>query len=99
MGFFIEFSQFNSRHGLWGGCAFQPSERLTGRIKNIKKQNPNHRVCGYSNKSFAGYFHRDLVAMSRGIAKVEGRARSDKDFGVKLRRLERVITLGQKRKI
>jgi hypothetical protein len=37
--------------------------------------------------------------MSRGIAKVEGRAGSDKDFGAQLRRLEGVITLGQKRKI
>ncbi len=56
-------------------------------------------LCGYSHKSFAEYFHRDSVAMSRGIAKVEGRAGTDKDFGRKLRRLERVITLGQKRKI
>jgi len=57
------------------------------------------KLCGYSNKSFAEYFHRDPVAMSRGIAKVEGRAGSDKDFETKLRKLEGAITLGQKRKI
>jgi chromosomal replication initiation ATPase DnaA len=57
------------------------------------------KLCGYSNKSLAWYFHRDPVAMSRGIAKVEGRIRSDKDFEAKLRKLEEVITLGQKRKI
>jgi len=39
------------------------------------------------------------VAISGGIAKVEGGAGSDKDFGAKLRRLEGVITLGQRRKI
>jgi hypothetical protein len=37
--------------------------------------------------------------MSWGIAKVEGRAGSDKDFGAKLPRLEGVITLYQKRKM
>ncbi len=57
------------------------------------------KLCGYSNKSFAEYFHRDPVAMSRGIAKVEGKAGSDKDFEAKLRRLEGMITLGQKGKI
>jgi hypothetical protein len=34
--------------------------------------------------------------MNRGIAKVEGRAGSDKDFGAKLRRLEGVITFGER---
>jgi hypothetical protein len=57
------------------------------------------KLCGYSNKSFAEYFHRDPVAISRGIAKVEGRSGSDKNFAAKLQRLEGLITLGQKQKI
>ncbi len=57
------------------------------------------KLCGYSNKSIAEYFHRDPVAISRGIGRVEGRTGSDKDFEAKLRRLEGVITMGQKRKI
>jgi putative transposase len=57
------------------------------------------KLCGYSNKSFAEYFHRDPVAMSRGIAKVERKMRVDKAFETKLRKLEGAITLGQKRKI
>jgi putative transposase len=57
------------------------------------------KLGGYSMRGLAEYFHRDPVAMSRGIAKVEGRAGTDKDFEVKLRRLEGKIMLGQKRKI
>jgi REP element-mobilizing transposase RayT len=57
------------------------------------------KLCGYSNKSFAEYFHRDPVAISRGIGKVEGRMGADKNFKAKLRRLEEVITLDRKRKI
>ena len=57
------------------------------------------KLCGYSIRSLAEHFHRDPVAMSRGIAKVEGRAGPDKDFEVKLWRLEGKITLGQKKKI
>ena len=57
------------------------------------------RLCGYSIKSLAEYFHRDPVAMSRGIEKVEGRIKSDRDLEAKLRKLEEVITLGRKRKI
>jgi chromosomal replication initiation ATPase DnaA len=57
------------------------------------------KLCSYSNKSIAEYFYRDPVVVSRGIAKVERRAGSDKDFEARLRRLERVIALGQKRKI
>jgi hypothetical protein len=37
--------------------------------------------------------------MRMDIAKVEGRAESDKDFEAKLRRLKGATTLGQKRKI
>ena len=37
--------------------------------------------------------------VSSQFSKVKGRAGSDKDFEARLRRLERVITLGQKRKI
>ena len=73
-----------NREGAWG-------RGIVGYIGN--------RLCGYSNKSLAEYFHRDPVAMSRGIAKVEGRIKSDKDFRANLRKLEEVITLGQKRKI
>jgi len=77
-------SMTRNREGAWGRA-------IVGYVgKNL---------CGYSNKSIAEYFHRDPVAMSRGIAKVEGRTGSDKDFEAKLRRLEGVITLGQKRKI
>ena len=77
-------SMTRNREGAWGRA-------IAGYV--------GRELCGYSNKSLAGYFHRDPVAMSRGIAKVEGRAGSDKDFGAKLRGLERMITLGQKRKI
>lgn len=77
-------SMTRNREGAWGRA-------IVGYVgKNL---------CGYSNKSFAEYFHRDPVAMSRGIAKVEGRVGSDKDFEAKLRRLEGMIMLGQKRKI
>ena len=57
------------------------------------------KLCGYSIRSLAEYFHRDPVAMSRGMGKVEGRVGADKDFEVKLRELEGAITLGRKRKI
>jgi chromosomal replication initiation ATPase DnaA len=57
------------------------------------------RLSDYSNKSLAEYFHRDPVAMSRGIAKVEERIRLYKDFEANLRKLEEVVTMGQKRKI
>jgi len=77
-------SMTRNREGAWG----------RGIVGYVGK-----RLCGYSNKSFSEYFHRDPVAISRGIAKVEGKIGSDKDFGAKLRRLERVITLGQRRKI
>jgi putative transposase len=77
-------SMSRNRQGAWG----------RGIVGYVGK-----KLCGYSNKSLAEYFHRDPVAMSRGIAKVEGRIRSDKDFEAKLRKLEEVITLGQKRKI
>jgi putative transposase len=77
-------SMTRNREGAWGRA-------IVGYV--------GKKLCGYSNKSFAEYFHRDPVAMSRGIAKVEGRAGSDKDFQAKLRRLEGAITLGQKRKI
>ena len=78
------FSRSRNREGVWG----------RGIIGYVGK-----KLCGYSNKSLSEYFHRDPVAMSRGIAKVEGRIRSDKDFEAKLQKLEEVITLGQKPKI
>jgi hypothetical protein len=57
------------------------------------------KLCGYSTKSLAEYFHRDPVAMSRGIGKVERRMGVDKAFEAKLRGLEAAITLGRRRKI
>jgi putative transposase len=57
------------------------------------------KLCGYSTKSLAEYFHRDPVAMSRGIGKVEGRMGGDKAFEAKLRKLEGTVTLDRKRKI
>lgn len=57
------------------------------------------KLGGYLTKSLAEYFHRDPVAMSRGIGKVEGRIGIDKNFEAKLRRLEEEITLGRRRKI
>ena len=77
-------SMTRNREGAWG----------RGIVGYVGK-----RLCGYSNKSFSECFYRDPVVISRGIAKVEGKIGSDKDFEAKLRRLERVITLGQRRKI
>jgi hypothetical protein len=57
------------------------------------------KLCGYSIRSLAEYFHRDPVAMSWGIGKVEGRMGVDKAFEAKLRKLEGSITLDRKRKI
>ena len=57
------------------------------------------KLCGYSVKSLAEYFHRDPVAMSRGMGKVERRMGADKDLKTKLRKLEEAITLDRKRKI
>lgn len=57
------------------------------------------RLCGYLNKSFAQYFHRDPVAVSRGIAKVEEKIRSDKAFEITLQRLEEEVVRGARRKI
>jgi len=57
------------------------------------------KLCGYSIKNLAEYFHRDPVAMSWGIGKVEGRMGVDKDFEAKLRKLEGAITLDRRRKI
>src|SRR3990170_5391485 len=57
------------------------------------------KLCGYSVKSLAEYFHRDPVAMSRGMGNVERRMGADKDLKTKLRKLEEAITLDRKRKI
>jgi len=57
------------------------------------------KLCGYSIRSLAEYFHRDPVAMSRGMGKVERKMGVDRDFEAKLRDLEEAITLGRKRKI
>jgi hypothetical protein len=57
------------------------------------------KLGGYSTKSLAEYFHRDPVAMSRGIGKVEGRMGTDKNFEGKLQELEGAITKGRRRKI
>jgi putative transposase len=57
------------------------------------------KLCGYSTKGLAEHFHRDPVAMSRGIGKVEGSIGVDKAFEAKLRKLEGTITLDRKRKI
>jgi len=57
------------------------------------------KLCGYSTKSLAEYFHRDPVAMSRGIGKVEGRMGTDKTFEARLQELEGAITQGRRRKI
>jgi hypothetical protein len=57
------------------------------------------KLCGYSTKSLAEYFHRDPVAMSRGIGKVEGRMGGDKALEAKLRKLEGAVTLDRRRKI
>lgn len=56
-------------------------------------------LCGFSVKSLAEYFHRDPVAMSRGIGKVLARMGVDKDFEAKLRKLKGSITIDKKRKI
>ncbi|MGA2464621.1 MAG: hypothetical protein ABSH06_09745 [Thermodesulfobacteriota bacterium] len=57
------------------------------------------RLCDYSTKNLAEYFHRDPVAMSWGIGNVEASMGADKTFEAKLRKLEGTITLGRKRKI
>lgn len=57
------------------------------------------KLCGYSTKTLAEYFHRDPVAMSRGIGKVEGRMGGDKVLEAKVRKLEGAITLYRKQKI
>lgn len=57
------------------------------------------KLCDYSVKSLAEYFHRDPVAMSRGMGKVERRMGADKDLKTKLRKLEEAIILDRKRKI
>jgi len=57
------------------------------------------KLCGYSIRSVAEYFHRDPVAISRGIGKVEGRMGADKRFQTRLRELEGAVTLKRKRKI
>jgi putative transposase len=56
-------------------------------------------LCGFSVKSLAEYFHRDPVAMSRGISKVLARVRVDKSFDANLRKLKGSITKDKKRKI
>jgi REP element-mobilizing transposase RayT len=77
-------SMTRNREGAWG----------RGIVGYVGK-----KLCGYSNKSFAEYFHRDPVAMSRGIGNVEASMGADKTFETKLRKLEGTITLGRKLKI
>ena len=57
------------------------------------------KLCGYSTKSLAEYFHREPVVMSRGIGRVEGRMGTDKTFEARLQELEGAITQGRRRKI
>jgi REP element-mobilizing transposase RayT len=77
-------SMSRNREGAWG-------RGMVGYV--------GRRLCGYSNKSFAEYFHRDPVAVSRGIAKVEEKIRLDKRFEITLQRLEEEVVRGAKRKI
>jgi REP element-mobilizing transposase RayT len=77
-------SMSRNREGAWG-------RGMVGYV--------GRRFCGYSNKSFAEYFHRDPVAVSRGIAKVEEKIRLDKRFEITLQRLEEEVVRGAKRKI
>ncbi len=77
-------SMTRNREGAWGRA-------MVGYV--------GKRLCGYSNKSVSEYFHRDPVALSRGIARVEERIRLDKGFEIKLRGLGEEITRGRRRKI
>jgi len=77
-------SMTRNREGAWGRA-------IVGYV--------GRKLCGYSNKSFAEYFHRDPVAIGRGVRKIEGRMGVDEAFAARLRELEGTITLCQKRKI
>jgi hypothetical protein len=70
-----------------------------GRDARKPWQDNTRRIARIPIKEIADYFRRNLVVMGKGLRRLEGEIRQDKDLAGKIIWVEEALTKGMERKI